>query len=166
MNNDMLPVGTTLHINPEDIKWEQNGGDLISREALKENIKNAFKHNFNGYDALMVNEVYAFIDNAPTVLFPLTVKIKDNVTDEDIETLKRLMADYKPQILNLETEKPQGEQCEMNNENGGSIMTDKIKQAVADEFKYRASQGRTNYTMEEVIYIVNEVIDDVDFENK
>ena len=31
------------------------------------------------------------------------------------------------------------------------IMTDKIKQAVADEFKYRASQGRTNYSMEEVI---------------
>lgn len=47
-----------------------------------------------------------------------------------------------------------------------SKMTDKIKQAVADEFKYRASQGRTNYSMEEVIYIVNEVIDEVAFENK
>ena len=45
-------------------------------------------------------------------------------------------------------------------------MKDKIKQAVADEFKYRASQGRTNYSMEEVIYIVNEVIDEVAFENK
>lgn len=43
-------------------------------------------------------------------------------------------------------------------------MTDKIKQAIADEFKYRASQGRTNYSMEEVIYIVNEVIDEADFE--
>lgn len=41
-------------------------------------------------------------------------------------------------------------------------MKDKIKQAVADEFKYRASQGRTNYSMEEVIYIVHEVIDEVD----
>lgn len=41
--------------------------DLISREALKENIKNAFKHNFNGYDAILVNEIYEFIDNAPTV---------------------------------------------------------------------------------------------------
>lgn len=50
---------------------------------------------------------------------------------------------------------------------GGEVtMTDKIKQAVADEFKYRASQGRTNYSMEEVIYIVNEVIDEVAFENK
>ena len=43
-------------------------------------------------------------------------------------------------------------------------MTDKIKQAITDEFKYRASQGRTNYSMEEVIYIVNEVIDETDFE--
>ena len=45
-----------------------------------------------------------------------------------------------------------------------SFMKDKIKQAVADEFKYRASQGRTNYSMEEVIYIVCEVIDEVAFE--
>ena len=43
-------------------------------------------------------------------------------------------------------------------------MTDKIKQAIADEFKYRANQGRTNYSMEEVIYIVNEVINETDFE--
>ena len=44
-------------------------------------------------------------------------------------------------------------------------MKDKIKKAVADEFKYRASQGRPIYTMEEVIYIVNEVIDEVFWEN-
>ena len=44
-------------------------------------------------------------------------------------------------------------------------MKDKIKKAVADEFKYRASQGRTNYSMEEVIYIVSEVIDEVFWEN-
>lgn len=44
-------------------------------------------------------------------------------------------------------------------------MVDKIKRAVADEFKYRARQGRPIYTMEEVIYIVNEVIDEVAFEN-
>lgn len=50
---------------------------------------------------------------------------------------------------------------------GEKIMTDKIKQAITNEFKYRASQGRTNYSMEEVIYIVNEVIDEVNFnENK
>ena len=43
-------------------------------------------------------------------------------------------------------------------------ITDKIKRAIADEFKYRARQGRTNYSMEEVIYIVNGVIDEVAFE--
>jgi hypothetical protein len=43
-------------------------------------------------------------------------------------------------------------------------MKDKIKKAVADEFKYRASQGRLNYSMEEAIYIVSEVIDEVFFE--
>lgn len=44
-------------------------------------------------------------------------------------------------------------------------MIDKIRQAIANEFKYRAaSQGRTNYSMEEVIYIVNEVIDEVFWE--
>lgn len=43
-------------------------------------------------------------------------------------------------------------------------LTDKIKNAVAYEFKYNASQGRTNYSMEEVIYIVSEVIDEVAFE--
>lgn len=45
-----------------------------------------------------------------------------------------------------------------------SNMKDKIKQAVKEEFMYRASQGRTNYTMEEVIQIVGEVIDEVDWE--
>lgn len=43
-------------------------------------------------------------------------------------------------------------------------MTTKIKQAIADEFKYRASQGRTNYSIEEVLDIVNEVINETDFE--
>lgn len=47
-----------------------------------------------------------------------------------------------------------------------TMMKNDLKQAVANEFKYRASQGRTNYSMEEVIYIVSEVIDEVEFENK
>ena len=45
-----------------------------------------------------------------------------------------------------------------------SNMTDKIKQAVADEFKYRARYGREKYSMEAVINIVNQVIDEVAFE--
>ena len=54
--------------------------------------------------------------------------------------------------------------AELKYNKGEKIMTDKIKQAVADEFKYRASRGRWIFTMEEVIYIVNEVIDEVAFE--
>lgn len=41
--------------------------DLISRKALKEAIKNSFKHNLNGYDALLISEIDEFINNAPTV---------------------------------------------------------------------------------------------------
>jgi hypothetical protein len=44
-------------------------------------------------------------------------------------------------------------------------ITDKIKRAIADEFKYRARQGRPIFTMEEILYIVNEVIDEVTFES-
>lgn len=39
-------------------------GDL---DDLKETIKNSFKHNFQGYDALLISEIDEFIDNAPTV---------------------------------------------------------------------------------------------------
>ena len=45
-----------------------------------------------------------------------------------------------------------------------TFIKDDLKQAVADEFKYRARFGRNIFTMEEVIYIVNEVIDEVNFE--
>lgn len=37
----------------------------------------------------------------------------------------------------------------------------KIKTAIKEEFLYRASQGRTNYSVEELLFIVNEVIDEV-----
>lgn len=55
--------------------------------------------------------------------------------------------------------------AELKYNKGEKIMTDKIKQAVADEFKYRASRGRPIFTMEEILYIVNEVIDEVTFEH-
>lgn len=65
-----------------------------------------------------------------------------------------------------ETEHHHIKECKDCNYKEETKMKDKIKQAVADEFKYRASQGRTNYSMEEVIYIVNEVIDEVTFEEE
>ena len=39
-------------------------------------------------------------------------------------------------------------------------IEDKLKKAVAYEFKYRESQGITNYSTEEVICVLNEVIDE------
>ena len=89
--------------------------DLISREALKKEIqKELDKADLSEYEAcICVTSIYdRLIDNAPTALFPLTVRINDNVTDEDIENLKQLMKAYKPQFLNLETERPQGELAE------------------------------------------------------
>ena len=94
-------------------------GDLISREALKKAIEKAFdKANLSEYEACVcVCEIYdKEIDNAPTELFPLTVKINDNVTDDDIENLKQLMKAYKPQILNIETERPQADLAEKLND--------------------------------------------------
>lgn len=44
------------------------------------------------------------------------------------------------------------------------ISADKIKQAVKEEFAYRAKQGRVNYSYEEIVEIVVEVIDEVEFE--
>lgn len=98
-------------IIPDSVKEDK--GDLISRSALKEEYALLMWREHNPYDTVkvcdIVNQTLDFIDNAPTVLFPLTVEINDNVTDEDIETLKRLMTDYKPKVLNLETERPQGD---------------------------------------------------------
>lgn len=42
----------------------------------------------------------------------------------------------------------------------------KLKQAVESEFMYRARYGRTHYSMEEVIYVVNKVIDDTVWEEE
>lgn len=71
---------------------------LIDADALK--FKNVAEVNGILTHILTAEE----IDNAPTALFPLTVRINDKVTDEDIESIKRLLKAYQPQILNLENE--------------------------------------------------------------
>lgn len=59
--NNAPTVGTTVHINPEAVKW--NGGDLISREALRELEPH---YSEDGYRVFYEYE----IDNAPTVDIP------------------------------------------------------------------------------------------------
>lgn len=49
---------------------------------------------------------------------------------------------------------------------GVSDIANNLKHAVADEFKYRAKYDRTNYSTEEIIQIVGEVINEVVWENK
>lgn len=62
LNNNMLPVGTTVHINPEDIKWEVQG-DLISRDDVKKKIDK-----FIGYlDEDMIYRIKVAIDKVPSV---------------------------------------------------------------------------------------------------
>jgi hypothetical protein len=68
-------------------------GDL---DALKENIKNAFKHNFNGNDALLVNEIYEFIDNAPTVAYPF-------------DKFRTMLCGTCQAHMRIESDKPQGD---------------------------------------------------------
>jgi len=85
MNNDMLPVGTTFHINPEDVKWEVSG-DLISRSALK-------KAYFNAINETSIGEVSIIdlINNAPTV------------------TVDNYSMGYQDGVRKVLSERPQGE---------------------------------------------------------
>lgn len=125
------------------MSWKEEKGDLISRSALlkamEEERQFLLARDQTGAEHVLVHNCLPLIDNAPTALFPLTVTINDNVTDKDIELLKRLMKNYNPQILNLELERPQGEYTEED-----------IKQAIKENFdigygmaknKYKRQQG-------------------------
>lgn len=83
--------------------------DMISREALKKEVRKLIlswndKTEYGRVRIFSYEYILELIDNAPTALFPLTVRVVDKVTDEDIETIKRLMKDYQPQIINIENE--------------------------------------------------------------
>ena len=90
MNNDMLPipVGTTIHINPEDVKWELNGGDLISRSALKKAITEA-TYNFEQIP-IRVDKVQEIIDNAPAVNFMISPDYVTELQNRNKEFIKQL----------------------------------------------------------------------------
>ena len=108
--------------------------DLIDREVLKEDLRRFFPTEvLEGIEPkTLFAQIMHDIDNAPTALFPLTVKINDNVTDEDIETLKRLMEDYKPQVVNIE--RPQGEYTEED-----------IKCAIKESFELGYEMAKNKY---------------------
>lgn len=70
LDNGMIPVGTTVHINPEDIKWEWNDGDLISRSALKKSIKSYADDQYAENEYLGEYAIMDIINNAPAVEVP------------------------------------------------------------------------------------------------
>lgn len=67
MYNDMLPVGETATIKPEDIKW--NGGDLINRDALKRALNYIYDCAYIDSKSKegIASDIIAEIDNAPAV---------------------------------------------------------------------------------------------------
>lgn len=74
---DMLPVGTTINIKPEDIKW--NGGDQISRETIEKIIVGMLEKWADGYSYIeiptddAIREMKSAIDNVQ----PVVVNCKD-----------------------------------------------------------------------------------------
>lgn len=67
-----------------------SNNDLISRSDIKDHIGELLLV-YSG--AELANAILNAIDNAPSV----ELRVGDKATDEDIETVKRLMKDYKPQ---------------------------------------------------------------------
>ena len=76
MNNPEIPVGTTVHINPKDIKWEVKG-DLISRSALKKSIKSYADDQYAENEYLGECAIMDIIDNAPTVEEVSVIEFKE-----------------------------------------------------------------------------------------
>ena len=99
MNNDMLPIGTTLHINPEDVKWEASG-DLISRSALKKSIKSYADDQYAENEYLGEYAIIDIIDNAPTV---------EAFTEEDMKRTIKENFDIGYEMAKNKYERPQGE---------------------------------------------------------
>lgn len=96
LNNDMIPVGTAVHITPEDIKWEVKG-DLISREALKEAFANSkhIKEMTDGLDVMEMLAIIEIIDNAPTVEAYTLLQVKE-------------LVEFNQKLIDELEERPQG----------------------------------------------------------
>lgn len=83
MNNDMLPIpiGTTAHINPEDIKREFNGGDLISRRDIKDHIGELLLV-YSGEE--LANAILNAIDNAEAVEYTFEEAFQKTVCENKL----------------------------------------------------------------------------------
>jgi hypothetical protein len=94
MNNDMIPVGTTVHINPGDIKWEVSG-DLISRSALKKSIKSYADDQYAENEYLGEYAIMNIIDNAPTVEYTFEEAFQKTVCENKLYCPARPKGEWK-----------------------------------------------------------------------
>lgn len=94
LNNDMIPVGTTFHINPEDIKWEVHG-DLISREALKKSIKSYADDQYAENEYLGEYAIMDIIDKAPTVEYTFEEAFQKTVCEQKLYCPQRPKGEWK-----------------------------------------------------------------------
>ena len=99
MNNDMLPAGMTVTIKPEDITW--NGGDLISREALKEAFEEVYPLATNEMGGVVNQKIYEIINNVPPVECPQFNIFCENADEQAIADmraeLKRVLNEIRPE---------------------------------------------------------------------
>ena len=56
----------------------------------------------DGEDWIRISEVKQSLRDVPIATVPLTVTINDKITDEDIETIKQLVNNYKLETSNVE----------------------------------------------------------------
>lgn len=78
VNNDTIPVGTKAHINLEDIKWECNGGDLISRSELIKAIE-PYRFAVCGFEGIL-----SLIANAPAVEYTFEEAFQKTVCENKL----------------------------------------------------------------------------------
>lgn len=78
--------------------------DLIKRGLAIAYAASGPVRRIDGEDLIRTSDIKQSLNDVPVALFPLTVRINDKVTDENIESIKRLLKAYQPQILNLENE--------------------------------------------------------------
>ncbi len=83
MNNPEIPIGTTVHINPEEIKWNASG-DLISRTELKKAIKSYADDQYAENEYLGEYAIMNIIDNAPSVEYTFEEAFQKTVCENKL----------------------------------------------------------------------------------
>lgn len=87
-----------------EISQSDPTGDLIRREDL---MKEIGKLSLAWEYGQGVSDCIKIIENVRSFYLPFCIKV-NNVTDEDIQAIKDIMEDYRPQVLRLEDDRSNG----------------------------------------------------------